>query len=58
MGTVGRIAYFTGQGFAFHICSAYSVIVRSLENRPEVATLRIAFPNQSAGSAQVLATRA
>ncbi len=36
---------------------AYSAIVRSLENRPEAATVRMAFANQSAGSAQVFATR-
>ena len=47
-----------GTGEAPQMSRAYSVIVRSLENRPEAATLRMAFANQSAGSAQVFATRA
>ena len=32
-----------GIGFAFHICSAYCTMVRSLENCPILATFRIAF---------------
>ena len=40
----------TGQGRAFQICSAYSAIVRSLENRPDAATLRIARRVHSSGS--------
>lgn len=35
--------YGTGQGATLHISEAYSAIVRSLENFPEFATLRIAF---------------
>lgn len=35
--------YGTGQGFACQISAAYCAIVRSLENLPEPATLRIAL---------------
>ena len=48
-------AYVTGQGFAFQISVAYCAIVRSLENLPEPATLRIALrahPSRSAYSSQ------
>lgn len=44
-------AYGTGQGRAFQISAAYSAIVRSLENRPEPATFRIAFLAQPSRSA-------
>ncbi len=43
--------YSTGQAFAFQISVAYSEIVRSLENLPELATLRIALRDQASGSA-------
>jgi len=35
----------------FQICSAYSRIVRSLENQPEHATLMMALRDQVSGSA-------
>ena len=35
--------YYSGQGCACQMSLAYSVMVRSLENLPEPATLRIAF---------------
>src|SRR5262249_23120719 len=41
----------TGQGFAPQIDSAYSAIVRSLENFPDRATLRIAIRAHRWGSA-------
>src|SRR5690349_19498284 len=47
--TVGR--YETGHAFAFQMSVAYSAIVRSLENFPEVATFKIALRDHSAGSA-------
>jgi hypothetical protein len=37
--------------------AAYSAIVRSLENRPEWATFRIALRDQTSGSAYSRATR-
>ena len=43
--------YVTMQGFAFQIPAAYSAIVRSLENLPDAATLRIAFRAQPSRSA-------
>jgi hypothetical protein len=43
--------YVTTQGFAFQIPAAYSAIVRSLENLPDAATLRIAFRAQPSRSA-------
>src|SRR6266480_3507009 len=47
--TVGH--YETGHAFAFQMSAAYSAIVRSLENFPEVATFKIALRDHSAGSA-------
>jgi hypothetical protein len=41
----------TGDAFMFQIWSAYSWIVRSLENHPEHATLMMAFRDQVSGSA-------
>jgi hypothetical protein len=38
--------YPTGHGCAAQICEAYSEIVRSLENFPELATLRMHFSAQ------------
>ena len=43
-------AYETCDVFKFQISSAYSLIVRSLENLPEHATLNIAFRDQIAES--------
>ena len=43
--------YGTGQGLAFQISAAYWAIVRSLENRPEPAILKIAFFVQPSPSA-------
>ncbi len=43
--------YGTGHGCTFQISAAYSAIVRSLENFPELATLRIALRAHSPGSA-------
>ena len=43
------LGYPTGHGFAFQISAAYSAIVRSLEKRPELATLMIAFCAHSCG---------
>ena len=40
------VRYGTGQGFACQISAAYSAIVRSLENLPELATFRIALRAQ------------
>src|SRR5215471_2356407 len=47
--TVGR--YETGHAFAFQMSVAYSAIVRSLENFPEVATFEIALRDHSVDSA-------
>ncbi len=41
---------YTGERFRFQISLAYSVIVRSLENFPEYATLRMAFLAQASES--------
>jgi len=46
----GTQAGFTGQGPTCQISRAYSAIVRSLEKRPERATLRIAFDAHADGS--------
>src|SRR5262249_25141551 len=46
-----RAPYFTTQGFAFQMSAAYSAMVRSLENLPDPATLRMAFRAQPSGSA-------
>jgi len=43
--------YRTGDGFKFQISRAYSMIVRSLENFPEQATLMMAFCAHPSGSA-------
>ena len=43
--------YFTMQGFAFQMSAAYSAMVRSLENFPDPATLRMAFRAQPSWSA-------
>ena len=47
----GAGRYGTGLGCVFQISAAYSRIVRSLEKRPEHATLMIAFSAHRAGSA-------
>src|ERR1700677_2781749 len=44
-----RRGYFTGQGFAPQMSRAYSPIVRSLENLPEPAMLRMIFCVHSSG---------
>src|SRR5215469_4126921 len=43
--------YGTGHGLAFQISAAYWAIVRSLENLPELATLRMALRAQASPSA-------
>lgn len=43
--------YCTGERFKFQISLAYSLMVRSLENFPEQATLTIAVRAQASGSA-------
>ena len=43
--------YGTGQGFASQISAAYSAMVRSLENFPELAMFRMALRVHSCGSA-------
>ncbi len=50
---LGHVAsvYFTTQGLAFQISAAYSLMVRSLENFPDPATLRMALRAQPSGSA-------
>src|SRR4029077_396648 len=42
--------YGTGHGFTFQISSAYSEMVRSVENLPELATFKMAFRVQPSGS--------
>jgi len=42
-------AYRTGQGPTFHMSAAYSLIVRSLENLPELATFKMVLRAQSSG---------
>ena len=44
-------SYGTGHGFTFHISAAYSRMVRSLENFPELAMFSTALRVQSPGSA-------
>ncbi len=52
----GRLpCHSTGQGAASQMSAAYSAIVRSLENLPEQATLRIALRAQASASAIQLA---
>ena len=46
-----REAHTTGHGLTSQISAAYSAIVRSLENLPEPAMLRMAFRVQPWGSA-------
>src|SRR5678815_5643658 len=41
----------TGHAFAFQMSAAYSAIVRSLENFPELATFKIALLDHPAGLA-------
>jgi hypothetical protein len=41
--------YGTGHGFTFQISVAYSVIVRSVENFPELATFKMVFRAQASG---------
>src|SRR5512132_4587315 len=41
----------TGHAFAFQMSAAYSAIVRSLENFPELATFKIVLRDHDAGSA-------
>jgi len=50
-------AYVTGHGVACQISAAYSLMVRSLEKRPEHATFMIAFWVQPSGFAYSAATR-
>src|SRR4029079_10947271 len=47
----GELRYGTGHGFTFQISAAYSDMVRSLENFPELATLRMALCAQAFRSA-------
>ncbi len=49
---------FTGHGLASQISSAYSAMVRSLENLPDAATFRIALPVHACGSAYRSTSRA
>jgi len=42
--------YDTGHGFMFQMPAAYSAMVRSLENFPELATFKIAFCAHPSGS--------
>src|ERR1700757_1091156 len=42
--------YGTGHGFTFQISAAYSAIVRSVENFPELATFKMAFRAQASWS--------
>src|SRR5215472_880632 len=46
-----RLHHDTGHGFTCQMSAAYSAIVRSLENLPEPATLRIALRAHAPGSA-------
>ena len=46
-----ELSYGTGHGFAFQISAAYSAMVRSLENFPELATFKIALRAQASRSA-------
>ena len=47
-----RLGYYAiGHGSTFQISAAYSAIVRSLENFPELATFRIALRAHASGSA-------
>ncbi len=55
--SVFSLAYDTGHGFTFQTPSAYSEIVRSLENFPEPATFRMALCAQAFGSAYNRAKR-
>src|SRR4029450_5582865 len=48
----GGSNYDTGHGVACQISAAYSAMVRSLENLPELATLRIALRAHASGSAE------
>src|ERR1700740_1036570 len=45
------LRHHTGHGLTCQISAAYSAIVRSLENFPELATFRIALRAQPSGSA-------
>lgn len=47
----------TGHGFAFQMSAAYSVMVRSVENLPEPATLRMAIRVHASGSAYSCSNR-
>src|SRR5262245_51111254 len=53
-----RLHHDTGHGFTCQMSEAYSPIVRSLENLPELATFRIALRAQAPGSAYRLQTPA
>src|SRR5262245_60894368 len=53
-----RLHHDTGYGLTCQISDAYSRIVRSLENLPEPATLRITLRAQAPGSAYRLQTPA
>src|SRR5262245_13433969 len=46
-----RLPYGTGHGLTCQMLAAYSLIVRSLENFPELATFRMALPAHASGSA-------
>src|SRR5262249_13182752 len=55
----GRMFFFygTGHGFISQISDAYSAMVRSLENFPELATFKIAMRPHIFGSAYVWHSR-
>src|SRR5262249_4490605 len=53
-----RLHHDTGHGFTCQMSEAYSAIVRSLENLPEPATLRMALRAHAAGSAYSAPRRA
>src|SRR5215831_17449770 len=53
-----RLHHDTEQGFTCQMSDAYSAIVRSLENFPEPATLRMALRAHAAGSAYSAPRRA
>src|SRR5262249_36509003 len=46
-----RLSYNTGHGVTRQMSAAYSEMLRSLENLPELATLRIALRAHASGSA-------
>jgi len=44
---MNTLRYGTGQGAAFQMSALYSLMVRSLENIPELATFRMAMCAQA-----------